>query len=230
MQNKNKTLAITIALLLTISMATSIMLVPNTDAHTPGWNIPTYAYISSAPNPIGVGQTTHIYMWLDAVYGAAGGATAAIGTNASTSSAALTANFYRFHDYKLTITAPDGTNSTQTFAVITDTTSSQFTRFTPDKVGTYTFSFTYPGQKYGESGNGYEKSILMNDTYLGSSASTTLTVQEEAIPESLGSSPLPTEYWTHPIYGEGTDWWTVSSDWLGSGSPVLGGYTTSPMA
>jgi hypothetical protein len=227
MQNKNKTLAISIALLLTISMATSIMLVPNTDAHTPGWNIPTYAYISSAPNPIGVGQETHIYMWLDAVYGVAGGATAAIGTNASTASAALTANTYRFHDYKLTITAPDGTNSTQTFAVITDTTSSQFTKFTPDKVGTYTFSFTYPGQKYGENGNGYEKSILMNDTYLGSSASTTLTVQDEAIPDYLGSSPLPTEYWTHPIYGEGTDWWTVSSDWLGSGSPVLGGYTSN---
>ena len=85
---------------------------------SPGWNIPTYAYISAAPDPIGVGQTTHIYMWLDAVYGAAGGATAAIGTNASTSSAALTANFYRFHNYILTITAPDGTKTTQTFANI----------------------------------------------------------------------------------------------------------------
>src|SRR4030042_4838957 len=136
MQNKNKTLAISIALILVISMATSIMLVPNADAHTPGWNIPTYAYISSAPNPIGVGQETHIYMWLDAVYGAAGGATAAVGTNASTSSAALTANFYRFHNYILTITAPDGTKTTQTFAIITDTTSSQFTKFTPDQVGT----------------------------------------------------------------------------------------------
>ena len=227
MQNKNKTLAISIALILVISMATSIMLVPNADAHTPGWNIPTYAYISSAPNPIGVGQETHIYMWLDAVYGAAGGATAAVGTNASTSSAALTANFYRFHNYMLTITAPDGTKTTQTFATIIDTTSSQFTKFTPDQVGTYTFNFTYPGQKYGENGNGYEKSILMGDSYLPSSASTTLTVQDEPIPGALGSSPLPTQYWTHPIYGEGTDWWTVSSDWLGSGSPVLGGYTSN---
>ena len=67
----------------------------------------------------------------------------------------------------------------------------------------------------------------MNDTYLGSSASTTLTVQEEAVPEASGSSPLPTQYWTHPIYGEGTDWWSISSDWLGSGSPVLSGYTSN---
>lgn len=67
----------------------------------------------------------------------------------------------------------------------------------------------------------------MNDTYLASSASTTLTVQEEPIAGPLGSSPLPTEYWTHPIYGEGTDWWTISSNWLGQGSPVLSGYTSN---
>jgi hypothetical protein len=153
---KNKTMAILIVAILTVSMTASIALIPNANAHSPGWNIPTYAYLVAAPDPIGVGQTAHIYMWLDAVYGAAGGAGAAIGTNASTSSAALTANFYRFKNYQLTITAPDGTTTSQTFATITDTTSSQFTRFTPDQVGTYTLNFTYPGQKYGENGNGYE--------------------------------------------------------------------------
>jgi hypothetical protein len=30
---------------------------------------------------------------------------------------------------------------------------------------------------------------------------------------------LPTEYWTRPIYGENPYWWTISSNWLGSGSP-----------
>src|SRR5674476_209270 len=109
MQNKNKTLAITIALLLTLSMVSSMMLMPNANAHTPAYNIPTYAYIVAAPDPIGVGQTAHIYMWLDCVYGAAGGTVASIGTNASTVSAALLANNYRFHNYNLTITAPNGT-------------------------------------------------------------------------------------------------------------------------
>ena len=227
MQNKNKILAILTALLLTISMATMIAFIPAASAHDPAWQIPTYAYISAGPDPIGVGQTAHVYMWLDSVYGAAGGATAAVGTNASTSSAALTANFYRFHNYMLTITAPDGNKTTTTFAVVSDTTSSQFTKFTPDQVGVYTFNFSYPGQKYGENGNGYEKSILVGDSYLGSSASTTLTVQQDPIAAAQGSSPLPTQYWTHPIYGEGTDWWTVSSDWLGSGSPVLSGYTSN---
>ena len=90
-------------------------MVQTTSAHDPGWQIPTQAYIIAAPDPVGVGQTAHIYMWLTAVFGAAGGTTASVGTNASTASAALLGNNYRFHNYKLTITAPDGTNSTQTF-------------------------------------------------------------------------------------------------------------------
>jgi hypothetical protein len=105
LQNKNKTLAISIAILLTITMVSSMILMPDVYAHGPGlappndvpWNIPTYAYIVAAPSPIGVGQTAHVYMWLDCVYGAAGGTTAAVPTNGSTASAGLLANSYRFH-------------------------------------------------------------------------------------------------------------------------------------
>ena len=225
MQNlKNKTLAILIAAILTISMATSIMLIPNASAHGPGnggtpWQIPTYAFIVAAPSPIGVGQTAHIYMWLDCVFGAAGGTTAATGTNASTASSALLGNNYRFHNYKLTITAPDGTTSTQTFDTIADSTSSQYTKITPTQVGTYTFNFSFPGQDYAQYEH-YEKSSLINDTYLPSSAVTTLNVQQDPIPNAINSYPLPEQYWTHPIYGENTDWWTISSNWLGTGSPV----------
>ncbi|HUK85596.1 MAG TPA: hypothetical protein VLU95_07025, partial [Candidatus Acidoferrum sp.] len=162
MKNENRTLAITIAILLTISMGTSITLIPNASAHGPGqggtpWNIPTYAYIVAAPNPIGVGQTVHIYMWLDTVYGAAGGTVASTGTNASTVSAALFANSYRFHNYNLTITAPDGTVKTTIYPIVVDSTSSQYTLLTPDQVGTYTLQFSFPGQVYGANGDGYEK-------------------------------------------------------------------------
>ncbi len=226
---KNKMLAILIAAILTISIGTSMTLLPNTNAHTPAWDIPTYAYIIAAPSPIGVGQNAHVYMWLDAVYGAAGGSTPAIGTNASTASAALTANSYRFQNYKLTITAPDGTVTTQTFATISDPTSSQYITITPDQVGTYRFTFDFPGQVYGANGNGYEKSSIVGDSYSPSSATTTLTVQQEPIPAAKGSTPLPVQYWAHPIYGEGTDWWSISSDWLGTGSPVPAGYTSTTL-
>ncbi len=224
MQNrKNKTAAISIAIFLIISMSASIILLPNANAHVPAWQIPTQAYIIAAPDPVGVGQTAHIYMWLTAVFGAAGGTTASIGTNASTASAALLGNNYRFHNYMLTITAPDGTNSTQKFDTVTDTTSSQYVQYVPGQTGTYTFTFSFPGQDYAKYEH-YEGSVLVNDTYLASSASTTLTVQQNPISAAINSYPLPEAYWAHPIYGENTDWWAISSNWLGSGSGPTQGY------
>jgi hypothetical protein len=226
--SKNK-IAIAISLFLMLTMAVSLVALPSANAHDPAWQIPTYAYIVAEPSPVGVGQTVHVYMWLDPVYGRAGGGNADIGWNASTASTALPGNSYRFKNYKLTITDPDDHTTVQTFDTIWDTTSNQFYRFTPTVAGTYTFKFEFPGQVYGENGNGYEKSPLMGDTYMASSAETTLTVQEDPIPDALGSSPLPSEYWTRPIYGEGTDWYAISSNWLGSGAPVLSGYTSSSL-
>jgi hypothetical protein len=52
---KDKIAAIAIALILTLSLTASMMLIPNASAHTPAWNIPTYAYIAVAPNPVGAG-------------------------------------------------------------------------------------------------------------------------------------------------------------------------------
>jgi len=219
---------VAIAVFLMFTLAVPLAAIPFVNAHDPPWKIPTYAYIVAAPDPIGVGQTVHIYMWLDTVFGAAGGTTAAIGTNGSTTSSALLSNDYRFHNYQLVIRDPDGTATTQTFDVISDTTSSQFTRFTPTKVGVYNLTFTFPGQDFNAFSH-YERSILVNDTYLPSTASTTLTVQEEPIPNPITSYPLPQEYWAHPIYGENTDWWAISSDWLGSGSPPPAGYTSSTL-
>ena len=230
MQNlKGKTLAILIAAILTISMGASMMLIPNASAHTPPWNIPTYAYIFAAPDPIGVGQTTHVYMWLDEVFGAAG--TATVGY-----SYALLSNNYRFHDYKLTITAPDGTNTTVNFATVSDPTSSQAYSFTPSTTGTYTLTFNFPGQAYKAYPGGYNPtSTLVNDTYLPSSTSTTLTVQSTPIPTTPGA-PLPTDYWTYPIYGQNYAWYTISSNWLGFGiglsasvPPGPSGYTSTSL-
>jgi outer membrane protein assembly factor BamB len=216
----------TIAILVILSIAIPIFAITSTTtAHTPPWQIPTYAFVVAEPDPIGVGQTATIYLWLDCGYGSAGGFGygPTVGTNASTVSNSLLGNTYRFLNYNLTIISPNGTATTQIFPKIWDTTSSQYTKFTPSQTGTYTILFNYPGQVYGANGNGYEKSSIMNDTYLPSSASTTLTVQEDAIPAAINSYPLPSEYWARPIYGENTDWYTISSNWLGSGSAPPGG-------
>ena len=64
---KNKTIAIAIAIFLMFSMSASVMLIPNASAHTPAWQIPTYAYITVTPNPVGLSQSVFIDMWLDKV-------------------------------------------------------------------------------------------------------------------------------------------------------------------
>ncbi|TFH22642.1 hypothetical protein E4G67_04130, partial [Candidatus Bathyarchaeota archaeon] len=60
-----------------------------------------------------------------------------------------------------------------------------------------------------------------NDTFLPSSKTKYVTVQEEPVYTPPNSYPLPNEYWTRPIEGQNVDWWTVSSNWLGRQSPQL---------
>jgi hypothetical protein len=221
MSNNKTTIAtIMLAVILTISMVTAIAMLPIASAHDPGYKIPTFAYISVHPDPIGVGQTVNVFMWVNQIFGVGVG---------DSSSYALLSNNYRFHNYNFTVVAPDGTVKTTIFETVSDTTSNQITSFTPDQVGTYTLMFNFPGQTYTAS-NGNPNSIVVNDTYLPSSATTTLTVQSEAIPSAVGSSPLPTAYWTRPIYGENTDWWTISSNWLGAGSAVNPAVGSGPVS
>src|SRR5512137_1494479 len=111
---KGKILAISIALLLIISMSTELMLLPTTSAHDPPWQIPTTAYINVAPNPVGVGQQTIIVIWLD-----------------RTPSGALVTNDIKFHNYKVDITKPDGTTEQKTVPTVTDPTSSAYILYTP---------------------------------------------------------------------------------------------------
>jgi hypothetical protein len=222
--SKGKTAAaIVIAAFLITSIGASTMLIPSASAHIPAQQLTTNAYITAFPNPVGTGQSTLIYMWLNRVFGyyPAGEAPGSINY-------AAVNNNYRFHNYQLTITDPDGKNTTQTFDVIQDTTSSQSYSFTPTVAGTYTLTFKFPGQAYNQYAGQYNpNSVLVNDTYLASSATTTLTVQQDEIFRYPSSYPLPQEYWTRPIYGENSGWWTISSNWLGTGAPGYGGFTVS---
>jgi outer membrane protein assembly factor BamB len=200
-----------IALLLMISIGTSVMFVQSTSAHGLGqggapWQIPTHAYIIALPDPVGVGQKTTIYMFLG---------------NLPFDGAALN-NDYRYRNYNLAITAPDGTVQTQNFSYISDPTNSQYFPYTPNQVGTYILNFTYGGQNINDYDHAND--AYVNDTYMPSSGSATLTVQQEPI-ANLPDNPLPSAYWTRPIYGENTNWWSISSNWLGAG---IAGYGAMP--
>ena len=182
-----------VTIVLIISIAVPMTTIPSTSAHTPAWEIPTYAYIETPMNPIGVGQTAYVYMWLDKTI----------------SGALMIGNDIRFHDFELKITAPNGDVTTKTWDVIQDTTSSQSYSFAPDQIGTYTLDFSFPGQTYTWSG------AYNGDYYLPSNATTTLTVTEEPMVSTTGGTAMPTEYWTRPIFGENSAWYTISSNWRG---------------
>jgi hypothetical protein len=184
------------------SMTASMMLVPTAKA---ALTVPDFAYIAVSTNPCGVGQTTEVIMWQNAIiFGAA------------------PTNNIRFQGYKLVVTAPDGANTSETLPTITsDPTSAMDYSFTPTAVGTYILTFIFPGQTYT-----FPEQITPigpNDAYLGAyyepaSASTNLTVQSTPI-AAIPPTPLPTTYWMRPIYGENTAWYTLGSNWLGFGSP-----------
>jgi len=201
---KNKTLAIAICIILSVSMLGT--LANFTSAHTPPWTIPTFPHIYISTNPIGVGQKAQIYLFLTPTY-------------ADTQ----ILNDYRFHNYKLIITSPTGKVTEQNFPYIADTTSNQATSLVPDEVGTYNLTFVFPEQKVNDYSH-LAGSAYINDTYMGGTASTTLTVTQEPVQE-ISYPPLPSEYWTRPIFGENVAWFSVSSNWLGSGMPGYGGST-----
>jgi len=189
--SKNK-IATAIALFLLFAMTVSLFALPSATAHTPAWIITSYAYIVPAPNPVGVNQQVAIVMWIDTPL-----------------PGAAVNNDIRRHDYTLTITDPDGNIVTKQWDIVIDSTSTQSYLYTPAKAGNYTLKFEYDEQVYTWGG------AYQNDKFTAASKTTTLTVQEEQLPEARNSYPLPTEYWTRPIEGQNTDWWKISSNWLG---------------
>ena len=114
MQNqKTKTMAIMIVAILTVSMGAMTL----TNAHTPPWQIPTYAYCNVAPNPSGLGQPVTVGMWIQIPPPTASGTTGD-----------------RWHGFKLTVTRPDGT--TETLGPFTsDATGGTWTSYTPTALG-----------------------------------------------------------------------------------------------
>ena len=183
------------ATFLILAITLNIAIVPYAYAQSSG-QMGSFAYIAVEPNPVGVGQTTYVAMWID-------------GPLADASES----NNIRRHDYKLTITAPDGTVTTKTWDVIADTTGVQSTSFTPTMTGTYTFQFSYPGQTYTWNATAAQQAAY-GLKVLGANATTTLTVQQDIVSPTQ-NSPLPTEYWTRPIYGEDFNWYVLGSQWLG---------------
>jgi hypothetical protein len=185
--------AVTILMVTILMLSTAIaMLSLPANAQTSG-EMASYAYISVEPNPVGVGQTTYIAMWVDFPM-----------------PSASESNSIRRHDYKLTIIAPDGKTETKTWAEVKDTTGVQSTSYTPTQAGNYTLFFEYPKQNYTWSG------AYSGVWFLADNATATLTVQQDPVTILAPDASLPTEYWSRPIYGTNDNWYVLGSNWLQS--------------
>ena len=194
--------AIALILVLSIGM---FGIFPVVDAHTPSWQVPTFLFMTVAPNPVGVNQPSTVIFWLNQPPPTAAGS-----------------GGDRWRNILLDVTKPDGTKlSLGSFT--SDDVGSCYTVFTPDQTGTYTFKASFAGQVVsliGPTGVVGAASVYENDTFQPSSTSTTLTVQTTQIPHAPNYA-LPTGYWTRPIEGQNTDWFAIASNWLSAPQVVF---------
>ena len=167
--------------------------------------IPTFLMLNVSPNPIGIGQTAllNVFLTKPPVTGGLGGS----GT--------------MYQDIKILVTHPDGT--TETLGPLTsDSTGGTWVNYIPTKTGNYTFKASYPGQHIEEYGAAlFGPPPFYNVTYLASESVTySLTVQSQPI-QYYSGSPLPTSYWTRPIYATNYAWAQLGGSWYGLAAPAF---------
>jgi hypothetical protein len=176
---------------------------------TPNVTIPTTAFISVSPNPIGQGQSVLINLWLEPPIA-----------------------YQRFFSgYTITVTKPD--NNTETIGPLNsyqgDATA--WVQYSVDQLGIYKFKFTFAGN-YLQAGWYYNGKYYATQADLPAGVSTggmgfggaasfqsawyqgstspevSLTVQQELV-YSWPAAQLPTDYWTRPIPIENREWWVI---------------------
>lgn len=202
MQQNRRKLAMTMFVTLAIlTIATPILLSPTTSAHTPGWNIPTFAYVAASPNPYGLGsaQPVLIVFWINVPPPTAAGSSGD-----------------RWRGMTVDVTAPSG--KVDHFGPITsDPTGSSYVQYNPTELGNYTVFFNFPGQtlsRTGPSGIQGPDSVYVGDYFGPSNTSTSFTVTDT--PTSyFQEAPLPVSYWERPINENNQFWSVLGGHWLG---------------
>ena len=196
--SKNKTKASLISLFLILTIASTCIFLPTAMSHTPPVYMPTNAYVNCAPSVVGVGQTTAIVVWLD-----------------RTSPTSTGTSGERFPGFLITITQPDGTNTTIGPWDAGSAIASDFKSFTPTQVGNYSIVFSWPGATIVAGNQPYVGTQAdVGDVWLpATSKPCTLTVTQTQV-QNYPEAPLPTDYWTRPITDINREWYTLASNWL----------------
>ncbi len=199
----NAKLATTITAILMLTLTIPLSALPVTYADD-ALEVPTFLELNVAPNPVGVSQTAYINAFLSKPP-----LTAGLGGSGT-----------MYEDITIEVTRPDG--SIETFGPYTsDSTGGTWDTFVPTQTGNYTFKASYPEQHVEEySTDLFGNTNFYNLTYLASESDTvTLTVQTEPISGTF--TPLPTEYWTRPIYSTNYLWGQLGGSWYSLAAPAF---------
>jgi hypothetical protein len=179
---------------------------------TPDVSLETHPALSFRPNPVGVGQTILVNMWLHPPV-----------------------HVSRYlADYTVKITKPDGTTDTIVIDSYRADTTAWF-EYLVDQIGEWKLKFEFPGGYY-PAGNyttyagaafANSRDVISSFTQSvyykpSSTAEQTLTVQQDFV-YSWPPAPLPTDYWTRPASMENRDWWPILGNYPGTG--YVGGGT-----
>ncbi len=176
-------------------------------------SIDTIAHLSFRPNPVGLGQTFLVNLWMQPPIHAQRMFTDA---------------------FTVTITNPDGKE--EVIGPLSSYTGdgTAWFEYKADQVGTWKLKFDFLGMYY-PAGRYYNGYIVTNSSGTQFDASVyykpssdgpyELTVQTEQV-ASYPSSSLPTDYWTRPVEPQNREWWSILGNWPSTG--VVGGGTTWP--
>jgi len=213
---KKKIASIAVILMLTFSAIT--LALPIASAHDPAWTIQNWAYVAVVPEKIGVNQEMLIVFW-PAQY-------------------PLTAQG-QYGDrwtWNVEITGPDG--SKENFGPFTsDPVGSSWMQYTPTEIGEYSVTATVDEHLLTGLPDATPSVIrgteYVGDTVLGDTSDPVIFVVQQEPVEPYQETPLPTDYWTRPIYGANRNWYQVAGNWLGGAAQTNGptsnfGYGPAP--
>ncbi len=212
-----KTMAITIATILLLSIASSLFAIPTANAAVRFYK--DLAFVSVAPPTVGSGQNVIIAFWCDKL--------------PPTAQGEYGDRFY----FDVNVMRPDGTNDTIA-NIESDPVGAGYTNYVPDTTGTFTIQaimrehvidggasrglISPQGPGWWPSGTlsaalrnaGFNPIGVVFESAL--SEPVTLTVTEEQVPR-YQETPLPNDYWTRPVYDTNRGWSVVAmGQWLGA--------------
>jgi hypothetical protein len=167
---------------------------------TPDYSVDTNNFLSFRPNPVGMGQSILVNVWVEPP---------------------IHVSRY-MQGYKVTITKPDGTQDFKELTSYRGDSTAWF-EYAVDQVGTWKIKFDFPGAYFpagnytapvgGATVSGVVVNFPLSCYYKPSSTEEQELVVQSDIVASWPPSALPTDYWTRPVAFANREW-----------APILGNY------